>query len=260
MTVGPHLAELPLPSVAGFSVTIALGATPPPAPASATAATSASPHASASLSPSPSVSPVAAPSGSAAPSTAPSPGGSAAPAKTSVKTIIYPDDAPPAPSPAATGDAVTFVKRVALVRGFVQPARDIPLYGLGAVRFTIPATEQTAGRGYTVAAFGPGKKHHETLLASDASATLAGDSIASADATSLVLKKGTGYAFVLYGDELPATPPPATAGYPGAGNNPFPTPTPTSFPGIPSSPNPYGTATSGTPNSYPSPNPYGSPH
>ncbi len=157
--------------------------------------------------------------------------------KIATKTTVYPDDAPAAPSPKPTGEVQTFAKRTAIVRGYLEPAGDVTLYGLGAVRFTIPQAEQTSGRGFTVAVFAAGKKHHEQLIAFDAAPTLLDNVIASALASEpLVLKKTTGYLIMLYGDELPPTPPPAGS-YPTPGTNPFPTQTPEAGqPGSPQQP------------------------
>ncbi|MBD5632858.1 MAG: hypothetical protein IAI49_00140, partial [Candidatus Eremiobacteraeota bacterium] len=120
----------------------------------------------------------------------------------------------------------TFTKRKAIVRGYISPAVDISLYGLAAAEFTIPAEEQTPGRGFTVAVFTAGKKHKAQLLASDPEATLTSNVVASSRTTPLTLKKGTGYDIVLYGDELPSTPAPVASAYATPGTNPFVTPTP----------------------------------
>jgi hypothetical protein len=150
----------------------------------------------------------------------------AATGKIVTKTTVYPDDAPALPSPKPSGDVVTFAKRSAIVRGYLEPASDVTLYGLGAIHFTIPQAEQTAGRGFTVAVFTAGKKHHEGLVALDAAPTLVDNVVASTQTTgTLVLTKATGYLIMLYGDELPPTPAPAGA-YPTPGTNPFPTQTP----------------------------------
>jgi hypothetical protein len=255
VTLSPERTDIPLPALDGFSVVLALG-TPPPASAasaapSASAGTSssaagaktvaigraaplafASPVASATRAPSPlpSLSPGASPAAMSA-SASPAPAGaSASPAavtgKIVTKTTVYPENAPALPSPKPSGDVVTFAKRSAIVRGYLEPASDVTLYGLGAIRFTIPQAEQTAGRGFTVAVFTAGKKHHEGLVAVDAAPTLLDNVVASSQTTgTLVLKKATGYLIMLYGDELPPTPAPAGA-YPTPGTNPFPTQTP----------------------------------
>jgi hypothetical protein len=126
---------------------------------------------------------------------------------------------------------VAFYHRGAIVRGYIEPPADVSLYGLGAVRFTIPSEEQTAGRGFTIALYQAGKKHHEKLLASDTAAALDSDVVASTLPNApIALKKGEGYLVVLYGDEQPATPAPATSGYPQPGVNPFVTPIPPGYP------------------------------
>ncbi len=267
--------EIPLPQVEGFGVTLALGTAPPAVPEAATGAPAgasasaparrasikAAPGASSEPASDPSAAPSVAPS--AQPSGGPKPSPSPAPAKIETKTTIYPDDAPDAPTPEPTGEVQTFVKRTALVRGYLMPAQDVTLYGLGAVRFKIPSTEQLPGRGYTVAIFQSGKRHHDKLLDSDTDSKLANDVIASdrSDA-SIVLKKGTGYLLLLYGDEAPATPAPVQSGYPTPGNNPFPMPSAygTPYPGQatypPGQPNPYATYAPGQPNPYATPTPF----
>ena len=253
VTLSPQLGEIPLPSVAGFSVAVELG-TPPPSPAAgnasgspaakrsvsgaalsagaveaATLAPSAAPLASPSPAPSPSAravaSPVPAGTGSA-PAATPHPSGSPiAAAKIATKTIAYPDDAPaaPTPAPAASGSVQTFAKRTAIVRGYLEAGTSLSLYGLGAIRFTIPAEEATTGRGFTVALFEGAHKHHETLISSDSSATVANGVVTAGASTPITLKKDTGYLLMLYGDELPSTPAPS---YPSPGINPFVTPAP----------------------------------
>jgi len=273
--VTPATKEVPLPQVEGYGVTVALGTAPPsPAPgavasvalvppaqlrhagtkeqaAGATGAPDADPSAA------PSATPSAVPT--AKPSSGPKPSPSPTPAKIETKTTIYPDDAPDAPTPAPTGEVQTFVKRSAIVRGYLMPAQDITLYGLGAVRFKIPSTEQAPERGFTVAIFQSGKRHHDKLIDSDTEAKLADDNVASdrSDAT-IVLKKATGYLLMLYGDEAPPTPAPVQQGYPTPENNPFPVPSTYGTP-IPGSPGYPGQATypPGAPgNPYATPTPF----
>ena len=199
---------------------------------------------------------------SAAPSGKASPGPSAKP-KIVTKTTIYPDDAPAVPTPEPSGDVQTFFKRQALVRGYLLPAADLSLYGLNAVRFTIPSEEQTAGRGFTIAVFESGKKHHDKMLAYDSNPKLEDDVVSSSVANSpIAMKKNQLYLVVLYGDEQPSTPGPVPPGYAPPGNNPFYTPPPPGYPqqpaqpgqpGYPGGPAPYSTPTPfGT---YPSPTP-----
>ncbi len=254
VTLTPETTEIPLPTLSGFSVTLALG-TPGPSGASpspgASGSPGASPAAAATPVPSPSISPSPSASGAKeAASAAPSPAGSPGAGKIATKTTIYPDDAPVAPTPEATGNVQTFVTRVAIVRGFVQPGSDVTVAaGAGGLRFTIPQEEQTTGRTFGVAIFQAGKKKHATLLASDPSATLANNVVSSAaTGPALTLKKGMGYLLVLFGDPLPATPAP---NYPGVGNNPFPAPTYSTgatYPGQPGQPGqPYGAYATATP-------------
>jgi hypothetical protein len=213
-------------------------ASPSPSPSQSPAVV-ASPTGVPSGSPLPLGSSVPAAVGSAVPKTSPKPTGSGKPGaspnpaasgpKIETKLVAYPDYAPDAPTPAPTGNVQTFTKRKALVRGYVSPSVDVALYGLAAARFTIPTEEQTANRGYTIAIFSAAKKHKPQLIASDTSSTLANGVIASSLATPLTLKKGMGYDIVLYGDELPATPPPVPPNYATPGSNPFVTPTPPGY-------------------------------
>lgn len=269
VTRAPDLDAIPLPALEGFSVSLALGTpTPKPSPSQTPApATSGSakhsrgvaersahpratlPTASPTPSPEPSVSPSSSPNLSAAASTT-APDASKAD-KIATKTTIYPDDAPSPPTPQPSGNVQTFIKRTPLVRGYLSAGQDVALYGLGAVRFSIPPAETTAQRGFTVAIFEAGKKHRDKLVAYDAQATQSDGVVASSLANDpLTLKKNTGYLLMLYGDELPATPAPAVSGYPSPGNNPFVTPIPSGYPGGPGGPPagaasapPYGTAT-----------------
>jgi hypothetical protein len=159
----------------------------------------------------------------------------------------------------------TYLKRVPLVRGFLLAHSDLSLVGLGAVHFTIPAEEQTPNRGFTVAIFDQAKKHHDRLVAWDANAALSGTTIgATASGGPIELKKGIGYAFLLYGDELAPAAPAAGGSYPPAGNNPFVTPGPggaVANPNATPAPNnPYATATPVNPHATPTPyNPYATP-
>ena len=297
--LGSKLTEVPLPTLAGFSIAIELG-TPAPAssatPAASVALTAtagtkvpgpgripspvAAPAASvtpsASAAGSPAGGPIsAAPIGSASPASSASPGASAAPAaspapakgaaaagptpgpKIATKTTIYPDDAPAAPTPVPTGEVQTFTHRTAIVRGYLQPETDLSLYGLGAIRFTIPSTELLPRRGFTIAVYENGKHRHERLIAYDTEPTVASAVIASGATDPLVLKKGIGYLLLLYGDDTAPTPAPVAPGYPSPGNNPFPTPTGSAYPpgvyGAPSPYPPYATATPFT-------SPFGTPH
>ncbi|GAC1303559.1 MAG: hypothetical protein NVSMB19_13640 [Vulcanimicrobiaceae bacterium] len=256
----PEMATLPLPALNGFAVTLQLGTPPPspspsPSPSAAASATSTlrpgtrrtKMRAVASPSPAPSPTPAAsgvpassatglasaspAPSGSGAPaggppSAVPSPKGSGLGSKTVTKLVVYPDDAPGVPTPQPSGNVQTFAVRKALVRGYIKPGADVALYGLGAVKFTIPADEDTAQRGYTVAIFAAGRRHHDTVLATDPAASVSAHVVASSAVDGLVLKKSVSYLLVLYADELAATPGPVPSGYPSPGMNPFVTPVP----------------------------------
>ncbi len=263
--VTPDLDKIPLPTVDGFSLVLALSSPAPSASPSAASSASASPAAhglrqhtsrvaqlaqaslpSASPSAAPSAAPSPAPSGAtAAPSASPKPGAhSPSPhptgtgAKIDTKLVIYPNYAPDAPTPEPTGNVQTYTKRDPIVRGYISPAVDVVLYGLGAARFTIPASEQLPGRGYTIAIFSSAKHKKPHLVANDTSASIDDDVVSSDLATPLTLKKGTGYDIVLYGDALPSTPPPVAPGYATPGSNPFVSPTPAGYPQMPGQPYP----------------------
>ncbi len=183
--------------------------------------------------------------------------------KIETKTTIYPSDAPPAPSPAPTGNVQTFLHQTAIVRGYFLPATDIELSSLDAVRFTIPKEEQTPNRGFIVALYDMSKKHKPRLVAYSADTSLSSGVVTSSGGSDpLKLSKGIGYAAVLYGDDLPATPPPSMI--PPAAN-PFATPTPPGYappPGYPAPPGyPPPTYQPGYPPptyppGYPTPTPY----
>ena len=293
--LSPKLGEVPLPQLAGFAVAIELG-TPgsSPAPGSstipgapvkaalnpkrpATIATVRLPEASGSPLADPSASASAAlavpasagasaPASAASavpagkPTSAPSPAGTGPGPKIETKTTIYPDDAPIAPTPIPTGEVQTFYKRVPLVRGYVQPGSDLSLYGLAAIRFTLPASELTPKRGFTIALYENGKHHHDRLLGFDTQPALTSSVVASALTDPVVLKKGMGYLLMLYGDDTGSTPAPVASGYPPPGNNPFPMPS--CSPGCPQPAvnNPYAPATPYNPNAPPTPyNPYAPP-
>jgi hypothetical protein len=287
---------LPLPTIGGFGIVIALGTpgpspSPSPVPSSsasgsaavkklpkrsptsavahrfelALAAPSASPAVTASDTPAAAATATsgaasAAPAGSAAPaavthlsdaspgpSGSPGPAGSGAPVATAsaspaghhhthpainsgpkvvTKIVAYPDDAPVAPTPEPTGSVQTYPVRTALVRGYLLPAVDVPIYGLGAIKFTVPKSEITASRGYTIAVFTYAKKHRGKLLEYDTSPTVGTDSIVSPFADDpIVFKKNIAYELVLYADPGLATPVPLPTGsYPNAGVNPVPYP------------------------------------
>jgi len=284
---------LPLPTVDGFSLTLSLASpaptTAPSAVASAAAspslrqkvsrvvtevaqvvepsAAAASPLASGSPTPSPSpVASIATPKPSPSPSPTPksgahtaTPNPNASGPKIDTKLVIYPESAPDAPTPAPTGNVQQFTKRTAIVRGYLSPAIDLPIYGLAAARFTIPKDEQTAGRGFTIAIFTSVKKHRE-LIASDPEAKLADNVVSSTLSAPFTLKKGTGYDIMLYGDELAATPGPVPSAYPTPGTNPFVTPMPSGYPGSSSGfQTPYPAQTY-APSNYTTPYPTQGPH
>ncbi len=230
------LKEIPLPSLDGFSVVLELGSpassTPTPsanAKGSKSAGARTSPGATAQsqgraargadtlieaaqaatvspASPSPAASassPPAAPAGkSAPPASSPAPKATPKGPKITTKTTVYPDAAPAAPSPQPTGDVQTYGVRTAIVRGYLLSAVALNLYGLGAVRFTIPAEEEKDGRGFTIAVFEEGHHHHTSLLAFDAGAKESGGVVSASGTKPLALKKNTGYVLMLYGDQL----------------------------------------------------------
>jgi hypothetical protein len=210
------------------SADLAASAAPSPAPLESSAGVT---HLSDVPSPSVSGSPVAA--GSAGPSVV----ASASPLghhphstatsgpKVATKLVAYPDDAPVAPTAEPTGSVQTFPNRKALVRGYLMSAADVPIYGLGAIKFTVPPSELSPTRGYTIAIFTSQKKHRGKLLEYDtAPVALAGVIASSFDDDPIVFKKSIGYEIVLYADQAPATPIPVPSGYPAAGNNPVPYP------------------------------------
>jgi hypothetical protein len=221
---------------------------------------SASPLPSGSASPAPSGTAGPVPSGSpgkhahskSEPSPSPQPSGP----KIDTKLTVYPDAAPAAPTPAPTGNVQTYLKRVAIVRGYLLSRTELTLFGLGAVRFTSPPDEQSAKRGFTVAVFDQSKKHHDRLVAWDANAALSDGTISTtASPRPILLKKGVGYAFLLYGDQLVPAAPASSGSYPPPGNNPFVTPVPGG-----AAANPYATATPNNPNATPTAyNPYAAP-
>jgi hypothetical protein len=244
----------PSPSPAASEAPVAASSASAPSAASlASAAADAVTHLSDVASPSASGSPGPAGSG------APLPSGSASPAghhhthpainqgpKVVTKTVAYPDDAPVAPTPEPTGSVQTYPVRTALVRGYLLPAVDVPIYGLGAITFTVPKSEITAARGYTIAVFTYAKKHRGKLLEYDTSPTVGTDTIASSYADDpIVFKKNIAYELVLYADPGLATPVPLPTGsYPNAGTNPVPYPSGyTPQPGQSGSPLPPGYAT-----------------
>jgi hypothetical protein len=138
--------------------------------------------------------------------------------KVTTKLTIYPDDAPIAPTPAPTGNVQTYGKRIALARGWVDSAVDIKLYSLAAAQFTIPASEQTKNRGFTIALFESEKHRRSRVLAWDASATLAGNVVSVMNENDpITLRRNVGYFFVLYGDDMGPVPTPQGS-YPGANN------------------------------------------
>jgi hypothetical protein len=234
-----------------------------PAAAPSASAAAAAPSGSAAADAVTHLSDVASPSASGSPgpvgSGSPAPSGSASPAghhhthpainqgpKVVTKTVAYPDDAPVAPTPEPTGSVQTYPVRAALVRGYLLPAVDVPIYGLGAITFTVPKSEITPTRGYTIAVFTYAKKHRGKLLEYDTSPTVGTTTIASSYADDpIVFKKDVAYELVLYADPGLATPVPLPTGsYPNAGVNPVPYPSGyTPQPGQSGTPVPPGYAT-----------------
>ncbi len=164
-----------------------------------------------------------------------------------------------------TGEVQTFVHRAPIVRGYVYVNGDLPLYGLGAVRFTLPATELTPKRGFTIALYESGKHRHDKLMNYDTEPIVGDGVVYSGQTEPVVLKKNRGYLLLIYGDDEGPAPAAAgvPAGYPSPGNNPFPTPS-GAYPQPGYTQMPYNPYASPTPyNPYATPTPYGgfgSPH
>ncbi len=248
--VATEVAQVALPSEAPASPLAAGSPTPSASPSAVASGATSKP------SPSPSPSPSPTPK-SAAHTATPNPNASGP--KIDTKLVIYPESAPDAPTPVPSGNVQQFTKRTAIVRGYLSPAIDLPIYGLAAAHFTIPKDEQTAGRGFTIAIFTSVKKHRE-LIASDPEAKLTDNVVASTLTTPFTLKKGTAYDVLLYGDELAATPAPVPSAYPTPGTNPFVTPMPSGYPGSANGfQTPYPAQTY-APSSYASPYPTQTPH
>ena len=247
-SAAPSAAASSLPSAASSAA---------PVPAGVTHLSDASPSASGSPGVTASGSPAAA--GSAKPNHHTHASINSGP-KIETKTVAYPDDAPAPPTPEPTGNIQTFPARKPLVRGYLKPAVDVPIYGLGAIRFFVPKDELTMTRGYTIAVFTYAKKHKGKLLEYDTAPTVLTDSVTSSFADDpIVFKKTIAYEIVLYADQGAATPVPVPSGYPAAGANPFYTPVPSGYtpapgqaPGQPGTPVPYGYPTTPPPG-YPTP-------
>jgi hypothetical protein len=238
--------EIPLPPLAGFGLTIALASPTPKASVSA-ATNPKAPAGPPTASPSPSPSPSPAAKKKAAPSASATPAGP----KVDTKITIFPEDAPAAPTPAATGNVQSYAERPPVIRGYIMPATDLKLYSLAAASFKLPSDQAPEGREFTIALFESEKHRKWKLLGWTPDATLEDGVVSASDATEpLLLHKKMGYVFVLYGDDLEPTPAPRGS-YPPPGSNPFATPgaaTPRPF-GAP--PTPF--------NPYASPNPYATP-
>jgi len=266
------LKAIPLPDVGGVSVTI-LPEPPTPAPsgapsglvpapagsAKAALSSAARPESTRLATATPAATPTAAPT-AAPPVAPPSASGSPAPKasgtpaarsalagggkpksaatpsgpKIDTKTTIYPEHAPAAPTPQPTGNVQSYAQRTPLVRGWILSRTPLTLYSLAAVRFTIPPSEQTKGRGYTISLFQSLKHRKNRLIASDPSAVLAADAISAATVATepISLKKNVGYFFVLYGDYNGPAPAP-TGSFPAANNPVLGSPGPGGLPATP---------------------------
>ncbi|MBV8245975.1 MAG: hypothetical protein JOZ38_08650 [Candidatus Eremiobacteraeota bacterium] len=187
------------------------GASPSPSP-SASASSSASPSASPSPSP--------APSGSGSPSPAPSTNASGAPGSPSPSPSAAPSDAlaltitawPKAVPPMVITNSKSF-ETVALVRVDLVPSADFDMKGRVEAQFTVPQ-EQLGGRGFAVQIFEEithKKKHIDNALLTLPKSTLDKQTLTfDATAPTMTMPKGHHYVVVLYGDERPPSPPPAT--------------------------------------------------
>jgi hypothetical protein len=246
--------ELPMPPLAGFGMTVEL-ATPTPKASGAATSVKGKANAAPTAAP-PTASPAASASPAAKKKATPSPSGTPNGPKIDTKITIFPEDAPAAPTPAATGNVQSYAERPAIIRGYIMSPVDIKLYSLAAIVFKLPADQRPEDRGFSIALFESHKHRKWKVLGWTPDATLDDETVSAADATDpIVLHKKTGYAFVLYGDDLEPTAAPRGT-YPPAGSNPFSTPgvaTPRPF-GMPPTPfSPYGQP-------QPSPSGYYPPH
>jgi hypothetical protein len=163
--------------------------------------------------------------------------------KVTTKTTIYPDDAPVAPTPQPTGNVQSYGKRIALARGWVDSAVDLKLYSLAAARFTIPVSEQTKNRGFTIVLFQSEKHRKNKVIAWDGTASLSSNVVSVMNENDpITLKKHVGYFFVLYGDDIGPAPTPQGS-YPAANNPALGPPGPSGAPGAPGGPTPFPTVT-----------------
>jgi hypothetical protein len=229
---------LDFPAVDGFGLRLVLresaapsplpaagGATPSPAPSAATggprSGVGAFARPSASLEPAASPvpgSPAPAASAAAPRSPSPAPSASGAAAKAELKLTTYPENAPDLPATAGVAP------RRALARGYLVVQRDLTIAGPGAFEFVLPPAERTAERAFTIALYESLKRNRLKLVAQDAAAALLGDRVrggAAGGQAPLLLRRGRGYAAILYAaDAAPAALPAAAGG----GATPAPNP------------------------------------
>jgi hypothetical protein len=244
----------------GFAIELAkptaAPATADPTASAAAKGKKAKPTASPSPSPSPMPTPTPTPTSKSHASPSPTPSGP----RVDVKLTVYPDGTQKAPGDAES----TAVRRVPVVKALMQPSVDVRLYSLGALRFTIPATEQESGRGFTVALYETRKYHKDRLIDWHTDVAADGDVVRADKATdSLKLSKGHAYTVILFGDALPATPGPYSGPqYPGTqmqyppGQNPGqPGQLGQPFPPQPGQPYPPPRPGFPTPTPYPTPSP-----
>ncbi|MEO6991855.1 MAG: hypothetical protein ABI346_02840 [Candidatus Baltobacteraceae bacterium] len=227
--------------LAGFSVRLDL-VKPSPTPASSpTPAASTGKKKVASTRPSPSPKASALATSTPVPGASPSPSAKPKPTpsgpRIQTKLTIYPDGAQKPP-----GDPENLEgRRVPLAIALMQPSVDLSLYSLDAIHFSVPESERTDKRGFTIALYETRKHHKDREITSRVDVTAAddGDIAVRGAKDAIQLKKGHAYTAILFADPPAQTPAPVA-------------PAP-AYP--PSSPTPYGYQQQ----QYPGQMPYGQP-
>jgi hypothetical protein len=216
VAVEPSAPALDVGRFDGFDLEIEL-AKPTAAPETPTPSATRAARGARKATPSPSPSPSPSPTPTASPKSHASPSPTPSGPRVDVKLTVYPDGAQKPPGDADSQD----IRRVPILKALLQPSVDLSLYSLDALRFTIPAAEQQAGRGFTVAVYETRKFHKDKLIDSRTDLSVASDVVRADKATSaLKLSKGHTYTVLLFGDPLPATPSPySPPQYPGTQMN-----------------------------------------